>query len=410
MIRHGTIGLRAIVTALAFIVLTPTLLVVVGGYLPWLPVVGRFGGLIGPSLPGLAIAASAAAVLSLISVRMGGAAFNRALATLAVATLVGTALIVGQVWSFAGGLGAPIDLARAALPAAATRAGDPPVPDRTETFPTTDGTLLRAEVWNAAGEADGGSGTGVAGPGVVWVHGGGFVGGGLGSRPEFFNFLADAGIAVVDVEYRLSPPPRWDQAAPDVLCALAWVGDHGADLGIDPARIVLVGDSSGGNLALIAAWAPRTAGAYGSCQERAPVPAGVVAVAPAADLAGIWQDDTIIATGQRFPEAYVGGTPTAFPDRYLAASPLSLIRADVPPTLLVTGANDQLVRPERTIALGRLLADAGATCRILVVPFSDHGFDSAPNGYGAQIEEAVLPAWIEAPLEASTAPGSRVGC
>ncbi len=410
MIRHGTIGLRAIVTALGFIVLAPTLLIVVGGYLPWLPVVGRFGGLIGPSLPGIAIAASAAAVLSLIAVRMGGEAFTRALATLAIATLVATALIVGQVWSFASGLDAPIDLARAALPVAATRDGDLPIPDRTEMFPTTDGTQLRAEIWHAAGTSGASGSTGAAGAGVVWVHGGGFVGGDLRSRPEFFRFLADSGIAVVDVEYRLSPPPRWDQAGPDVLCALAWVGDHSADLGIDPARIVLVGDSSGGNLALMAAYAPRTAGAYGSCQERAPVPAGVVAIAPAADLEGIWRDDTIVATGQRFPEAYVGGTPAEYPDRYLAASPISLIRAGVPPTLLITGANDQLVRPERTIALGRLLADAGSTCQILVVPFADHGFDSAPNGFGAQIEEALLPSWIRVPLEVFASPGSRVGC
>lgn len=430
--RHGVMGLRSVVTALAFVVLAPTALVVIGGYLPWLPVVGRFGGLIGPALPGIVLGAAAAAVLGVMAVRLGGAAFNRALATTAIAVLAGTILIVGQILTFAGGVGAALDPVRAALPAAATRTGAGPTPDRRLTFPTTDGSELDAQVWDAAPSSGGasaadGDATASGRTGIVFVHGGGFVTGGLGSRPDFFRFLADAGHPVVDVAYRLAPPPRWDQAGWDVLCALTWVGEHGADLGIDPTRIVLIGDSSGGNLALIAAFTPRPAagagpggsgtggvpggdGSGGSCAERAPVPIGVVGIAPAADLAGIWQDDTIIAAGGRFPDAYVGGSPAEFPDRYAAASPLSLIRAGLPPTLLITGANDQLVRPERTRALAGLLAAAGVPCRLLVVPFADHGFDAPPNAFGAQLEESVLPAFIRAVAGGSDLPASWGGC
>jgi len=163
-----------------------------------------------------------------------------------------------------------------------------------------------------------------------------------------------------------------------------------------------MGESAGGSLALVAGFNTKFPDfslqpdlIAPSCEGLAPIrPAGIIAVAPAADLAGIWEDGTIEAAGLRFPEAYVGGTPAEYPDRYEAASPFAYLRPGLPPTLLIAGANDHLVLPNRVTGLYDRLRDAGVDVRLVMVPFAEHGFDGFPNGYGQQLEESILPAFM----------------
>ncbi|HEV2006429.1 MAG TPA: alpha/beta hydrolase fold domain-containing protein, partial [Candidatus Limnocylindrales bacterium] len=318
---------------------------------------------------------------------------QRGLAGVALITLAATALLVGQVLAFSGALNAPISLTRSL---AVSGAGSG-TPDRIVTFATVDGTDLHAEIWQPpSGAANGPTGGQTGRAAVVYVHGGAFVGGELRLRPTLFRSLADGGFPVIDVEYRLAPPPRWDQATPDVLCALTWAAAHAQELGIDPARIVVMGDSAGGNLALMAAYGAGTAQLTSSCGGTPARPAAVVAIAPTADLVGIWGDDTIGAAGLRFPEAYIGGNPLEQPDRYRTASPFSLIQPGLPSTLVITGNIDHLVRLGRVTELTYRLHFAGVDCTLVVVPFADHGFDGGANGYGAQVEETILPLFIAA--------------
>ena len=172
-----------------------------------------------------------------------------------------------------------------------------------------------------------------------------------GLRPHLFASFADAGYAVADIEYRLAPPPRWQDARADVLCALGWFQSVATTYGVDPARIVVMGDSAGGNLALVAAYTPGQAASGDdpapSCNVSPAPPAGVIALYPTADLAATWADVRELADETPFPELYVGGSPTEFPDRYEAASVQRLVRAGLPQTLVITGTNDLLVRVER---------------------------------------------------------------
>lgn len=87
---------------------------------------------------------------------------------------------------------------------------------------------------------------------MVFFHGGGFVFGNLETHDHVCRDLCvGAGCALLAIEYRLAPEHRFPLPADDCLNATRWVGEHAASLGFDPMRIVLVGDSAGGNLATV---------------------------------------------------------------------------------------------------------------------------------------------------------------
>jgi acetyl esterase len=87
-------------------------------------------------------------------------------------------------------------------------------------------------------------------PLVVFFHGGGWVLGDLDTHDPFCRSLcAGAGCVVVSVGYRLAPEHRFPAAVDDALAATRWVAKHAAEIGGEPIRIALAGDSAGGNLA-----------------------------------------------------------------------------------------------------------------------------------------------------------------
>ena len=98
-------------------------------------------------------------------------------------------------------------------------------------------------------------------PGVVYFHGGGWTCGDLDTHDGVCRGIAAAGpCAVVAVDYRMGPEHRYPAAVEDALAAVEWVCANAAALGMDPARIVVAGESAGGNLAAVAALALRDTG------------------------------------------------------------------------------------------------------------------------------------------------------
>jgi acetyl esterase/lipase len=89
---------------------------------------------------------------------------------------------------------------------------------------------------------------------IVWLHGGGFVMGGLDvEHPWVVRIAEDAGATVVSVGYRLAPEHRFPAALDDATLALTWTAEHAAELGIDPQRIAVGGHAAGAGLAAAAA-------------------------------------------------------------------------------------------------------------------------------------------------------------
>ncbi|HXG26229.1 MAG TPA: alpha/beta hydrolase [Candidatus Binatia bacterium] len=390
------VALRAVLTAVAVVVLAIPAVIDVGGYVPGIPVVSRFGSFLVSDLPYVAFLAIGALGLIGVALAIGGGRWTKLLAALAVVVLGGVVVAGAAFATTLAAHGAAYDPIRQLGP-------DPSAPpaDERVVFATLEGVDLHADLrhparWDAQDVAP-------AEPfaAVLYVHGGGFVGGELGMRAIQLEAFAERhNVLVVDIEYRLSPPARWHDAPADVLCALAWMRHETQALRIDPGRVFVMGESAGGNLALVAAYAAGTGRIESSCGGDPLVPAGVVAIAPAVDLTALWSNPTLWYEGRPLPEAYVGGPPSEYPDRYAAAEPFAYVRADVPPTLLLAGANDQIIPLDQVRRLESELREAGAQVELVVMPFADHGFDGYHDGPGGQLLEGLLPAFIRKATDA----------
>ncbi len=98
-------------------------------------------------------------------------------------------------------------------------------------------------------------------PILVWFHGGGFVIGNLDTHDHACRVLATQGdCIVVALDYRLSPEFKFPAALEDCMAALRWLALHAVEIGGDPARMAVGGDSAGGNLAAVCAILARNAG------------------------------------------------------------------------------------------------------------------------------------------------------
>jgi acetyl esterase len=193
-------------------------------------------------------------------------------------------------------------------------------------------------------------------PVVVYFHGGGFVGGGLSVVDEPARALAnDVGAIVVTAGYRLAPEHKFPAATDDTFAALRWVADHAADFGGDPARIAVMGDSAGGNLAAVAALRARDAGGPQLVAQVLVYPV----IDPTARLESrklFGEGHVITATGlDWFWEQYLGSLADTRNTLAVPAKADSL--TGLPPALVLTTEYD--VSRDEAEAYAKQLADSG---------------------------------------------------
>jgi acetyl esterase len=208
---------------------------------------------------------------------------------------------------------------------------------------------------------------------VAYFHGGGWVQGDLATHHGLCARLAlHAGALVVAVDYRLAPEHKFPAAVDDCLAAYRWLRSCGGDVGADPARVAVAGDSAGGNLSAVVSQLAAAADV--------PVPTCQVLIYPAVDFALDTDSHRELADGHVIPRDRV----LWYGEQYLRseadkadlrASPLRAPSlAGQPPALVITAGFDPL-RDE-----GQAYADRLRTAGVDVVhreyPGQIHAFVS----------------------------------
>jgi acetyl esterase/lipase len=205
-------------------------------------------------------------------------------------------------------------------------------------------------------------------PGVIIIHGGGWVNGMKEQRVEYaaLKYVAH-GFVVANVEYRLAKVATAPAAVTDVLKAAQWFHKNAAKYHVDAKRIVVTGDSAGGHLALMVAMTPRSA--------KLGPPAKVAAVV---NFYGI-TDVADQLEGPHMQKYAVAWVPEQDGRRELAkrVSPMTYVRKDLPPILTLHGDVDKTVPYEQGADLTRELTKMGADARLITVSGAGHGFPQA---------------------------------
>lgn len=212
-------------------------------------------------------------------------------------------------------------------------------------------------------------------PAVVVIYGGAWQGGSPYSNTQFSQYLAARGYVVWAISYRHAPQYQFPAQIEDVRSALTFIKDHASDYDTDSNRIALLGRSAGGHLAALAG--------YG--QTDLPIRAVVSYYSPV-DLAKGYYDppfpDPIDV--KSVLQAFIGGDPNQFPEKYQQASPIHAVKPNLPPSLLVYGAQDHLVKVEFGRAMLEKLQAEGNTAVMIEIPWAEHAFDAIFSGISNQ--------------------------
>ena len=208
-------------------------------------------------------------------------------------------------------------------------------------------------------------------PAHVYFHGGGWVIGDIETHDVLCRQLtAEAGVAVVSVDYRLAPEHKFPASVDDAWAATRWVAGHADALGVDARRLSVGGDSAGGNLAAVVALLARDAGA--------PAIALQVLVYPVTDLGAETKSYADLADGYMltrdsmrwFRAQYLTKEEDALDWRVSPIRATSL--AGLPPALVITAGFDPL-RDEGE-AYARRLREAGVSVDAVCFGGMIHGF------------------------------------
>lgn len=238
---------------------------------------------------------------------------------------------------------------------------------------------LTADVYHAAGHGPR--------PLVVAAHGGSWRRGDKGQGPELLLELAAGGYTVVDVRYSLAPTYRFPRAVADVKCVLGRARERAGALNVDPTRAALLGRSAGGQVALVAAYSAGDPRIPPACAVADSSVQGVVSLYAPTDLVYGHRNPMRpdVVGGTEALEWYLGGPPEAQAEAYRLGSPQSWADRLLPPTLLIHGSGDRIVRLEHARRLAAELTRRGRPIRLLAVPLAEHGFDVRPGGVGEQL-------------------------
>jgi acetyl esterase/lipase len=179
--------------------------------------------------------------------------------------------------------------------------------------------------------------------------------------------LVRQGFVVANVEYRMAGTAQAPAAVGDVLAAAQWFRDHAAHYKVDPSRIVVMGASAGGQLALMIAMTPASAHLGPAVKV-----AGVIDFFGVADVA----DQVEGANARDYATLWIPPQPGRM-ELARRMSPITYARKGLPPILALHGDADPVVPYKQSVALIKAIKSAGGDADLITVHGGQHGFPPA---------------------------------
>ena len=211
---------------------------------------------------------------------------------------------------------------------------------------------------------------------MVFYHGGGWIGG--TKEASFMSVMPwlEMGWNVVNVEYRMARVAEAPAAVEDALCALRFVVAQAKNYNVDPAKIVVSGESAGGHLALAVGMMPQSAGFTNICsgggfagfENAVPKVAAIINWYGITDL-----NDMLGGPNARSYAVQWLGSSKDRDDLAKRVSPLTYVRAGLPPIMSIQGDADPIVPYSQNTRLRDALSAAGVQNELVTIPGGGHG-------------------------------------
>jgi acetyl esterase/lipase len=206
-------------------------------------------------------------------------------------------------------------------------------------------------------------------PTLIYYHGGGWIFGDRTGATLLFAPYLEMGWNVINVEYRMASVSLAPAAVEDCRCALRWVVRNAKQYNIDVDRIVLTGRSAGGHLSLITGMLPDDTGLDNECDgtEKLKV-AAIINWFGISDVVDVIQGPN----RRNYAAMWMGSQPDAAAIAK-RVSPLTYVRAGLPPILSIHGDADPVVPYEQSVRLHQALTAAGVPNELVTIKGGGHG-------------------------------------
>jgi len=219
-------------------------------------------------------------------------------------------------------------------------------------------------------------------PAVLFIHGGGWIEGDRSQLRGYGILLARLGFVCMCNSYRLSNESIWPAQIQDVNCAIRYLRANATDLGLDPDRIGVSGNSAGGHLSLMAAatnYDQIFEGEGGNNEVSSEIKA-VCAIYPPTTIRQLempnpLENAFLMLMGKE-----------AKKEDYDKASPLNYVTEDYPPCMLIHGSTDSVVRLKDSTKFYEKLIEFNRPASLHIFSEEEHAFDGEPD-YGRAIAD-----------------------
>lgn len=241
-------------------------------------------------------------------------------------------------------------------------------------------TQLKLDIWYPRDNPD-------PTPTLVYIHGGGWIFGSKeGAVYQFLPYL-ERGWRVVNVEYRMAGNSLAPGSVEDTRCALRWIYRNAAQYKFDTSKIVLTGHSAGGHLSLITGMLPDGTPLDNRCYGEAKYGDVPIKVAAIVNWYGISDVNDLIQGPnlKNYAAMWMGSMPNAT-EVAKSVSPLTYVRAGLPPVITIHGDKDDVVPYTHATRLHDALSKAGVTNKLITVKGGGHGM-FAQSDYITAFEE-----------------------